>query len=231
MKKTAFCELTQKEYPIKDLVRADSIRYQIKSLIKNDYPEWSGDTGYINQEILNKYRNNYIQKLLEEEKGELTALDKEVLSSMKSEETLSRDINAEMSEKLSIGQQLADKVADFGGSWKFIIIFLVILGLWIMVNSYLLLNKPFDPYPYILMNLILSCIAALQAPVIMMSQNRQETKDRLRSQNDYQINLKAEIEIRQLHEKIDHINIQYGQRLFELQQIQIDLMEQILNKK
>ena len=187
-----------------DLVRADSIREQIKSLIRNDYPHWTGETGYITQDILNKYRNIYIQKLLEEEKGELTALDQEVLSSMKSEETLAKDINAEMNEKLGIGQQMADKVADFGGSWKFIIIFLVILGLWIMVNSYVLLSKPFDPYPFILMNLILSCIAALQAPVIMMSQNRQETKDRLRSQNDYQINLKAEIEIRQLHEKIDH---------------------------
>lgn len=231
MKKTEICEITKKEYPLKELVRIESVRNQIKELIRKDFPEWIGDEGYISQEVLSKYRNAYIQKLLEEEKGELSELDREVLKSMKGAETLAKDLNAEMTEKLSIGQHLSDKVATFGGSWKFIIIFMVILFLWIIINSYVLLNKPFDPYPFILMNLILSCIAALQAPVIMMSQNRQETKDRMRAQNDYQINLKAEIEIRQLHEKIDHINIQYGQRLFELQQVQIDLMEQILEKK
>ena len=106
----------------------------------------------------------------------------------------------------------------------------MILILWISVNSFLLIKKPFDPFPFILLNLILSCLAAIQAPVIMMSQNRQEAKDRSRSQNDYQINLKSEIEIRQLHEKIDHILINQAQRLFEIQQIQIDMMEQMLKK-
>ncbi|MDO8092025.1 MAG: DUF1003 domain-containing protein [Candidatus Brocadiales bacterium] len=120
-------------------------------------------------------------------------------------------------------------MAKFGGSWGFISAFFVFLGIWIIVNVYVLMRKPFDPYPFILLNLLLSCLAAIQAPVILMSQNRLEAKDRLRSQYDYQVNLKAELEIRHLHEKIDHLLIHQGQRLFEIQQIQIELMEEILN--
>ena len=136
--------------------------------------------------------------------------------------------DTEQEEKVTFGQRVADRVALFGGSWKFIIIFAAILLSWIIINSYLLIKKPFDPYPFILLNLVLSCLAAIQAPVIMMSQNRQEAKDRVRSENDYLVNLKSEIEIRQLHEKIDHILINQSKRLFEIQEIQIELMEQVL---
>ncbi len=126
---------------------------------------------------------------------------------------------------------MSDQIASFGGSWRFIILFGVVLVLWIILNAALLLNRGFDPYPFILLNLILSCLAAMQAPIIMMSQNRAELRDRLRSENDYKINLKAELEIRHLHEKIDHLLRRQYNRLFEIQQIQIELLEEISRQK
>jgi uncharacterized membrane protein len=230
MEKTGKCGITGKEFPLKDLVGVDSIRPQIKELIIKTYPQWTGEKGMISAEILNIFRNEYVQQMLMEEDGELSKLDLEVMESIKNKELLSSKLETDSTERPTLGQRVADNVALFGGSWKFIIIFAVILLLWISINTFLLLKKPFDPYPFILLNLILSCIAALQAPVIMMSQNRQETKDRTRAQNDYQVNLKAEIEIRQLHEKVDHILINQARRLFEIQEIQIELMEQIIKK-
>jgi CRP/FNR family cyclic AMP-dependent transcriptional regulator len=118
---------------------------------------------------------------------------------------VSRNPNVEEEERLTIGQRVADKVASFGGSWTFIIIFGVILAIWVILNSTALLSDHFDPYPYILLNLFLSMIASIQAPVIMMSQNRQSAKDRLKSDLDYEVNLKAEMEVAHLHRKVDHI--------------------------
>jgi len=126
---------------------------------------------------------------------------------------------------------LADRLADYAGSWRFIGIFFAVLLLWIAINSVVLIWKPFDPYPFILLNLILSCLAAIQAPVIIMSQNRQEAKDRLRAEQDYRVNLKAEVEIRHLHEKIDHLLINQWQRLLEIQEVQTELMEEVARKR
>jgi uncharacterized membrane protein len=131
---------------------------------------------------------------------------------------------------LTAGQRIADKVASFGGSWTFIISFGVFILIWISINIFWLVNKGFDPYPFILLNLILSCLAALQAPVIMMSQNRQEEKDRDRSKKDYMINLKSELEIRALHEKIDHFIMDQQQELLDLQKVQIEMMNDILRQ-
>ena len=230
MGKTGKCEITGKTFPVSELVGVGSIRPQIMQLIKKAYPDWDSEKGMVSLNILNKFRDEYVQKLLQEEKGELNNLDQNVMESIRNRETLSVNHVEEYDEKLTFGQRVADKMAVFGGSWKFIIIFCIILSAWISVNVFILVKKPFDPFPFILLNLILSCLAAIQAPVIMMSQNRQESKDRSQSQNDYQVNLKAEIEIRQLHEKIDHILINQGQRLFEIQQIQVELMEQLLKK-
>jgi uncharacterized membrane protein len=149
---------------------------------------------------------------------------------MKEEELLSENINIEFDQQLTFGQRLADRLADFAGSWIFIGLFASVLLVWIALNSLLLLFKPFDPYPFILLNLVLSCLAAIQAPVIMMSQNRQETRDRLQAEQDYQVNLKAELEIHHLHEKIDHLLINQGQRLLEIQKIQVELMEELSRK-
>lgn len=131
----------------------------------------------------------------------------------------------------TFGERLADRIASFGGSWKFLIIFFVFLSAWIAVNTLAFLDKPADPYPFILLNLVLSCIAAIQAPIIMMSQNRQEAKDRIRSQHDYQVNLKAELEIRHLHEKIDHLLSHQWERLVQIQEIQLELLTEINRKK
>ena len=137
-----------------------------------------------------------------------------------------RDPNVEFAEHMTFGQRVADKVAQFGGSWTFIGTFLLTMVLWMILNGQL--KKPFDPYPFILLNLCLSCVAALQAPVIMMSQNRQEAKDRLRAENDYKVNLKAELEIRHLHEKLDHQLQRQWERLAELQRMQLELLEEIV---
>ncbi len=162
--------------------------------------------------------------------GELTALEKTVLNSMNSNTTLTDKIDAEDEKVLTTGQRIADKVTTFGGSWTFIISFGVLIFIWITLNVYWFLNRGFDPYPFILLNLILSCIAALQAPVIMMSQNRQEEKDRERAKKDYMINLKSELEVRTLHEKIDHFVMDQQMELFELQKVQIEMMQDILKK-
>lgn len=144
---------------------------------------------------------------------------------------LTENIEQQFERKLTFGEHLSDKIAEFGGSWKFIITFGGVIVVWVVLNAVLLLDRGFDPYPFILLNLILSCVAALQAPVIMMSQNRAEARDRLRAENDYKVNLKAELEIRHLHEKIDHLLRKQYNRLFEIQQIQIELLEEISQRK
>ncbi len=136
----------------------------------------------------------------------------------------------EASDKRTFGQRIADKVASFGGSWTFIISFMIFLVLWIFTNLYFLSNKGFDPYPFILLNLILSCIAALQAPIIMMSQNRQEEKDRERAKMDFQVNLKAEQEIRTLQKKLDHILDHQHHELLKIQSEQLKLLHDIQSK-
>lgn len=128
-------------------------------------------------------------------------------------------------EVLSRGQRISDKVARFGGSWIFIITFMILLTIWIIYNITLPLKDRFDPYPFILMNLVLSCIAALQAPVVMMSQNRQEEKDRIRAENDYLINMKAELELRSLHQKMDLLLEEQIKTLFDSQALQLEMMK------
>ena len=140
---------------------------------------------------------------------------------------VSENINTQYEERYTIGNRIADKVAQFGGSWKFILTFFGLLILWIIINSHILLVKPYDPYPFILLNLILSCLAAIQAPIIMMSQNRLESKDRIRAENDYKINLKSEIEVRTLHEKMDYLLLDQWSKMIEIQKLQIDLLNEI----
>ncbi|MFT3981249.1 MAG: DUF1003 domain-containing protein [Ferruginibacter sp.] len=127
----------------------------------------------------------------------------------------------------TLGQRIADKVASFGGSWTFIILFCIVLVSWIIFNVIALKKWRFDPYPFILMNLVLSCLAALQAPIIMMSQNRQEEKDRKESENDYMVNLKAEMQIRSLHEKMDILEADQIKKLFETQARQLEMLKKL----
>lgn len=171
-----------------------------------------------------------IDQLLSEEDGHLNRLHQIVKDTISSEELIVQNLMNPPVETLTRGQSISDKVARFGGSWRFIIIFTVILTLWIGFNVIALTKYQFDPYPFILMNLVLSCIAALQAPIIMMSQNRQEEKDRMRSENDYMINLKAELEIRSLHQKMDLLLEEQIKTLFETQAQQFSLIKEMKNK-
>jgi len=160
----------------------------------------------------------------------LSKLHKIVAETIKEEDLILNNLLHPVKDVLSGGQKLSDQVARFGGSWKFIILFGIILILWIIYNVTAIGSKAFDPYPFILMNLILSCIAALQAPIIMMSQNRKEEKDRMRSENDYLINLKAEMGIRSLHQKMDLLLGEQIKKLYDLQAIQIQKLEEIKGK-
>ena len=200
----------------------------ISELIVKDHPEYTEDT-VIAGEDLNNYRKKYIESMLRKEK-EFAQTEEEVLDSILKKEIITENSNKEYSKKKIIGQNIADSVAKFGGSWTFISIFIFILLFWIILNTIILMKKPFDPYPFILLNLVLSCLAALQAPVIMMSQNRQEEKDRIRAENDYQVNLKAEIEIKILHEKLNHLITEQWDRLVEIQEIQLELLEDLEKK-
>ncbi|WP_439882886.1 DUF1003 domain-containing protein [Pontibacter sp. MBLB2868] len=226
---TGVCYITKKHLPYNLLVPVSSIRTSILDLIKADYPDLE-EKHYVSLEVLNRYRNKYLEQLLVHELGELSSLEEEVIQSISKQELLSSNVEEEITENLTFGQRLSDKIAEFGGSWTFILFFFSFILLWMMVNVYLIAGKPFDPYPFILLNLILSCLAAIQAPIIMMSQNRKEAKDRKRSEYDYQVNLKAELEIRLLHEKLNHIISHQNQRLIEIQQIQVDLLEDIIGR-
>ncbi len=223
------CAVTGRELNPEEVVPANTLRKNLSDFIRKDHPLFKEDD-VISKEAIKTYRGKYLEEMLKSETGELEELEKEVVQAIAGEDILAENLAKDSPEQSTFGQRLADKVAAFGGSWTFIISFAVILALWISLNSLMLATKAFDPYPYILLNLILSCLAALQAPVIMMSQNRQEAKDRQRSQYDYKVNLKAELEIRMLHEKVDHLMIHQTQKLLELQEMQMDLLENMAEK-
>ena len=227
--KTVTCQICKQTVNLSDAFPGSMIREALAEEIRKQHPEWS-PASYICRSDLDVFRADYVQHALEAEKGELSALETEVVKAMSEQELLAKNLNTEFDSQLTFGQRIADHVAEFGGSWKFIISFGIVIGLWISINCVALLQKHFDPFPFILLNLVLSCLAAIQAPVIMMSQNRQEAKDRMRSEHDYQVNLKAELEIRNLGEKMDHLLYQQWQRLMEIQQIQTDLMEELSRK-
>jgi uncharacterized membrane protein len=223
------CQICKKKYDRKMLYPAELVRPHIVKFIKQQMPEWN-EKGFICTEDLHKLRADYIESLIKKEIGETKHLEKGFVKSLKNHELISENIDEKYETGVSLGDKLSDRMASFGGSWKFIILFAFVLLIWIIINSIALLSKPFDPFPYILLNLILSCLAAIQAPVIMMSQNRQEAKDRMRSKHDYKINLKAELEIRLLNEKIDFLLEKQLQRLMEIQGVQTEIMEEILKK-
>lgn len=220
------CQICNQKKNRKELLPFELVREPVIKIIQERFPQLTLE-GFICKTDLNKFRLDYVTRVIESNKGEITHLEGEVIESLKQQELLSSDINKQFEKQLTFGERLSDRIAEFGGSWTFIITFAVLLAFWIIVNSVMFILKPFDPYPYIFLNLVLSCLAAIQAPLIMMSQNRQEAKDRLRAENDYQTNLKAELEIRHLHEKIDHLLAHQWHKLLEIQHIQTELMEDI----
>lgn len=220
-------DLSHKEFPVSEKVSAKTIRHSILDMIQKVNPAFT-HSSFLSKSELKTFREEYLKAYMLDEMGELSAPEKTVLASLIGNTTLTDKIDGDEPQASTFGQRIADQVASFGGSWTFIISFGIFIFLWISLNVFWLLNKGFDPYPFILLNLLLSCLAALQAPVIMMSQNRQEEKDRERSRKDYMINLKSELEIRTLHEKMDHFIIDQQQELLEIQKDQIDMMKDIL---
>jgi len=228
-KTKGICYVTGAEHDLDDLIAGDDIRESVQQEIRKDHPDFN-DTSYISTRELFKYRQREMEAIVKKEVGQMTELEQQVLEKMKSNKFISDNVEPEMEMEFTFAERLSDKIAEFGGSWKFIITFLSIMTIWMALNVWWYHNKGFDPYPFILLNLVLSCVAALQAPIIMMSQNRQEDKDRVRSEHDYQVNLSAELQIRMLHEKLDHLMHNQHRQIVEIQQIQIELMQELEEK-
>ena len=222
---TGICAICGKSHPLAQLHALGNLTHGTRATLMAARPDLAPDALICAPDFAHA-RRRHLEALLEAERGKLTALDEAVLDSLQSGLPVAVDPGGDYDEDRSFGEIAADAVARFGGSWAFIISFLVVLMIWMAVNVTGYLTGTFDPYPFILLNLVLSCIAALQAPVIMMSQRRQEAKDRLRSENDYKVNLKAELEIRHLHDKIDlHLSRQW-ERLAAIQRLQIEMLEE-----
>jgi uncharacterized membrane protein len=219
------CSISGAARPRKDLVAFETLRPSLSDRIRQDFPDLPPDA-LISRRELARYRQLYVEEVLKLEHGELTELEREVAESIAKADTLAENVEEEFAEKRTLGEVMADHVASFGGSWAFIIWFGTVMAGWMVLNLYVGAERAFDAYPFILLNLVLSTLAAIQAPIIMMSQKRQEAKDRLRSFNDYKVNLKAELEIRHLHEKMDYLITKQWQRLIDIQQLQLDLMQE-----
>jgi uncharacterized membrane protein len=198
----------------RQLIALDVLRPAIAELIRAEHPSLA-DRELVPVSMVNSFRARHIESLLRDEAGSLSELDAAVARSIAAEEIIVENVEADYDARRTIGDRAADTIARFGGSWTFLILFAAILATWMLISK-AQGNASFDPYPFILLNLILSTIAAVQAPIIMMSQRRQEQKDRLRARNDYQVNLKAELEIRHLHEKVEHLHERELARLAEL---------------
>lgn len=223
------CAICQRRLPRRICTPASALRPTLAERVRRAHPDLVSE-GYVCFEDLSRLRSEWVNDMLATQKGELSRMEDQVLGSIRREEILARKLmRDDRQKKGTLGQRAADGLARFGGSWAFLIAFTCILAVWIAVNA-ARGARAFDPFPFILLNLLLSCLAAVQAPIIMMSQNRQEARDRKRAESDYQVNLKAELEIRSLHEKIDHLLDHQWQYLMEIQQIQVELMEEIARR-
>lgn len=228
--KISTCQICKHEFSYNNLFPINMIRNSIFDTLQNEHPDIDTN-GFICYTDLREIRTKYIEKLIREDKGALSSFEKEALDSLSSQNILAENVNKKFEKKLTTGQRMANRVARFGGSWKFILSFLVLLLAWMILNTFFVRNEGFDPYPFILLNLVLSCLAALQAPIIMMSQNRQAERDRLQSNEEYCTNLKAELEIQHLQSKLDLFMNNQWESLLELQRIQIELTEDIILHK
>lgn len=223
------CRVCGEEKERCEVAPAGSVREPVAELIRKEFPGWTGE-GYICTADLNRFRVRYVREILTREQAELSRLEEDIRESVHNHRLATRDVNTEFDRQLTFGERVSDRLAAFAGSWLFITLFTAILCIWIGMNSFVLLFRPFDPYPFIFLNLVLSALAAVQAPVIIMSQNRQEARDRMHAEADYQVNLSTEMEIHQLHKKLDHLLMSQGQRLLEIQNIQVELMEELVRK-
>lgn len=224
------CQVCRKNFNRENLYALELLRPSIfERILKENDPV--DPKGFICNTDLHHYRALYIKSLLQLDKGSLTERELNVVDNIKKQEILTENINIEFANQLTFGEKVADRVAAFGGSWYFIFTFISLIIIWMGINISFLFGEAFDPYPFILLNLFLSCLAAFQAPVIMMSQNRQALKDQVKSDHEYAINLKAELQIRLLQSKLDRFMNQEWARLLEIQEIQLELCDAILESR
>jgi uncharacterized membrane protein len=228
MDRPLICEVCKKSFKEQELFPLELVHNSLMQKIEQDTKDLD-DTGYVCLPDLERYQLSRSRQLLEQEFGVLNEVEEEVLSDLKTDQLITENINEEYEESLTFGERMADHISSFGGSWRFIGIFFSVLILWMLLNSWILLSETFDPYPYILLNLLLSCLAAIQAPVIMMSQNRQAEKDRLAAENDFKVNLKSELLIHQLTSKLDHLMKEQRLRTLQHQQMQVEVARAVLN--
>ncbi|HVP30001.1 MAG TPA: DUF1003 domain-containing protein [Myxococcota bacterium] len=225
------CAVCGRAEPRERLVRIEGVRPEIAERLAAAHPESWPKTGYIGLPCLTAARLEYEMDRLAEERGALSAVEEAVARQALDHEVIARDLTAEFERSTTVGQRAADRIAAWGGSWSFLGGFAFVLAAWIVVNAILLRGGAFDPYPFILLNLVLSCLAAVQAPVILMSQNRQAARDRLQADHDFRVNLKAEIEVKTLHEKVDHLLHVQWERMVELQELQIDMLRTLVEMR
>jgi len=223
------CSLCGTQVEGRTLASPQKLENRILDLIRADRPEWEAKRGICGN-CLEQYRAKKFISYIEAEYQKMSELEHAVVSKITRRDRVSRKVHAQIETEMTLGQRVADRVAQFGGSWPFIGLFGAILVGWMVVNTWVLATHPFDPYPFILLNLLLSTLAALQAPVIMMSQNRQAQKDRMHAQQDYEVNLMAEIEIRDLHDKLDSLRFKQWHELWHIQKRQIELLEHLCER-
>jgi len=223
------CQFCGKSLTAHRVLPAALVGDNIAGFIVQRVPHWD-NTGFICRDDLNRFRADYVRAEMQKDLGGLSALEEEVVRSLHDGELVADNLNLEFDKSLTLGERIADQVAEFGGNWRFIIAFFAFIVVWMIVNTVILLTQAFDPYPFILLNLALSLLAAVQAPIILMSQNRQEARDRMRAENDYKVNLKAELEVRAVSEKLDQLIHQQWAHLLEIQQIQIEMIEDMAGK-
>ena len=223
------CSLCGAQVEGRTLASPQKLENRILDLIRSDRPDWEAKRGICGN-CLEQYRAKKFISYIEAEYQKMSELEHAVVSKITRRDRVSRRVHAQIETEMTFGQRVADRVAQFGGSWPFIGLFGAILVGWMIMNTWVLATHPFDPYPFILLNLVLSTLAALQAPVIMMSQNRQAEKDRMHAQQDYEVNLMAEIEIRDLHDKLDSLRFKQWHELWHIQKRQIELLEHLCER-
>jgi len=224
------CQICGETKPGHNAVAASLVQPNIEALIKKRKPDWSSD-GFLCNACLNSFRTQFVREQMEQERGELSALEHEVLETLHKSESVVEDLNREFDKSLSFGERLADRVAAVGGSWGFVMGFGAVLIIWVIINTIVLMSGAFDPYPFILLNLFLSMLAAIQAPIIMMSQNRSAIRDRMQAELDFKTNLKAELEVRAIDEKLDQLLHSHWARLMEIQELQMQMMQDMSGRR
>jgi uncharacterized membrane protein len=224
------CALCGEPHSKRRLTRLGALRRPFFEHAAKSNPEkWQPDSR-VCKKCLDKERVSFVLERLQAERGELSEVEADIAQKAAQHAFVAESIEEDFARRATTGQRLADRVARIGGSWPFVGGFFLFLAGWMVWNTWILRAGAFDPYPYILLNLLLSCVAAVQAPIIMMSQNRLAARDRAQADQDFRTNLKAEIEIVGLHEKVDHLLHAQYERLVELQEVQLDLLQEIARK-